>query len=103
VYSKILAFQFSQTKQKHTALIKMRLLRKSFAFYTVNLFSDKQHGIKPSLEFSPNDRQIFRAPAEYLRISFVQNELRLISGNSVETGKTHGFAGLIFIRPNFVS
>jgi hypothetical protein len=50
-----------------------------------------QHGINPFLEFSPNDRQIYRASREYLRISFVQNELRLNSGNSVETGKIHGF------------
>jgi hypothetical protein len=62
-----------------------------------------QHGIKPFLEFSPNDRHIFHASAEYSRISFVQNELRLNSGNSVETGKIHGFTGLIFIRPNFVA
>jgi hypothetical protein len=61
-----------------------------------------QHGIKLFLEFSPNDRHIFRAPAEYSRISFVQNELRLNSGNSVETGKIHVITGLIFIRPNFI-
>jgi hypothetical protein len=61
-----------------------------------------QHENKPFLELSPNDRQIFSASAEYLRISFVQNELRLNSGNSVETGKIHGFTALILIRPNFV-
>jgi hypothetical protein len=71
--------------------------------YTVILFSGMQHGIKPFLEFSPNDRHIFRASAEYLRISFVQNELRLNSGNSIEAGKIHGFTGLTFILPNFVA
>jgi hypothetical protein len=70
--------------------------------YTVIFFSGMQHGIKPFLEFSPNDRKIFRASAEYSRISFVQNEFRLNSRNSVETGKIHGFTGLILIRPNFV-
>jgi hypothetical protein len=39
--------------------------------FFVILFSGMQHGIKPFLEFSPNDRHIFRA-------SF-QNELRLNS------------------------
>jgi hypothetical protein len=61
-----------------------------------------QHGIKPFSKFSPDDRKIFRASAEYLRISFFQNELRLTSGNFVETSKVYGFTGLIFIRPNFV-
>jgi hypothetical protein len=69
---------------------------------TVILFSGMQHGIKPFLEFSPNDRKIVRALAEYSRTTFVQNELRLNSGNFVETGKIHGFTGLILIRPNFV-
>jgi hypothetical protein len=62
--------------------------------YTVTLFSGMQHGIKPFFKFSLNDRHTFRASAEY--------ELRLNSGNSVETRKIHGFTGLTFIRPNFV-
>jgi hypothetical protein len=56
-----------------------------------------QHRIKPFLEFSPNARLIFRVSPEYSRISFV-NELRLNSGNSVETSKIHGFTGFTFIR-----
>jgi hypothetical protein len=70
--------------------------------YTVILFSEMQHGIKPFLKFSPNDRHILRASADFSRIPFVQNELRLKSGNSVEIGKIRGFTGLILIRPNFV-
>jgi hypothetical protein len=56
-------------------------------------FSGVQHGTKAFLEFSPNDRQILRASAKYLRISFIQNELPLNSGNFVQTGKIHGFTG----------
>jgi hypothetical protein len=70
--------------------------------FTVIFLSGMQHGIKPFLEFPPNDRQVFRASAKYSQISFVQNKLRLNSGNSVETGKIHGFTSLIFICPNFV-
>jgi hypothetical protein len=69
---------------------------------TAILFSGMQHGIKPFLKFSPNDRHIFRTSAGYPCNSFIQNELRLKSGNSVETGEIHGSTGLIFIRLNFV-
>jgi hypothetical protein len=61
-----------------------------------------KHEIKPFLEFSPNEREIFRASAEYSRIPFVQNKIRMNSGNSVETGKIHGFTSLIFFSPNFI-
>jgi hypothetical protein len=66
---------------------------------TVILFSGEQHGIKPFLEFSPNDRKIFRVSAKYLLISFAQNELPLNSGNVVQTGKTHGLTVLQIYSP----
>jgi hypothetical protein len=62
--------------------------------YSVFLFSGVEHGIKPFKEFSPNDRQIFRASAKYLQILFIQNELPLKSGNFIQTGKIYGFTVL---------
>jgi hypothetical protein len=59
--------------------------------FTVILFPGMQHGIKPFLEFSSNDRHTFRASAEYLRISFVQNELRLKLRRNRQNSRFYGF------------
>jgi hypothetical protein len=62
-----------------------------------------QHGIKPFLEFSPNDRKIFLASAKYLRISYVQNEFRLNSKNFIQTSEIHGFTVLQIYSPKLLS